>query len=145
MGDDADNSGETAESDGAGDVDEVKLTLLGSSRLPDLAHQKLLDVLSEFGNDVIAEAGRLEARWRTDSAGEPEITSRDVTDAATISHRAPPTKKPDTRYRVLDATAFAAAFVGGVFGNNISTPVGAVGFAVCAFIGVVAFTNRGGD
>jgi len=130
--------------DVADDTDELRLTLPGSARLPELARQKLEDVLTESGNDVLAEASRLESRWRTDSSGEPEITSRDVADAATIAHRAP-TKKANTRFRALDATAFVMAFVGGVFGNNITSPVGAVGFAVCAFIGVIAFTNRGGD
>ena len=92
--------------------------------------------------EILAEAARLESGWRSDPSGAPEITSRDIDDATALIRRSPNNRRT-TRSKVCDAVAFAAAFVGGVFGNNIDTSVGAIGFAACAFVGVIAYTNRG--
>jgi hypothetical protein len=122
--------------------DDLSLTLAGFGRLPEPAKQKLSELVRKYGTEILAEASRLEERWRTDETGEPEITARDVADAAVVVQRTPHVK-PTRRGRLLDLTAFAAAFIGGVFGNNIATPVGAVGFAICAGVGIAAYANRG--
>lgn len=124
------------------DPDEVSLKLPGFGRLPDPAKLKLLDVLSQHASEIMDEASRLESRWRTDENGEPEITSRDIADAAVVARRSP-NKRRSVKAKNCEVIAFGAAFIGGVFGNSITTPVGAVGFAVCALVGVTAYTNRG--
>lgn len=123
--------------------DEVKLKLPGYGLLSEPARQQFHRGLGDYAAEVLAESSRLEERWRTDGA-EPQITSRDVSDAFVLINRLPKSRK-STRTRVCDTIAFASAFIGGVFGNMISTPQGAIGFSICAFVGVIAYTNRGDE
>jgi hypothetical protein len=126
------------------DEDIISLKISGCGRLPEPARQKFDEVLSQYAKEVLDEASRLESQWRPDHDGESEITSRDVVDASRFARRSPSSKR-STRDRILDTVAFAAAFIGGVFGNNITTPVGAVGFAACALVGIIAYTNRSSE
>ena len=98
-------------------------------------------VVHRMSTEILAEATRLESGWRSDSSGSPEVTSRDIDDATAFIRRAP-SQKRTTKAKVCDGVAFAAAFVGGVFGNNIDSAVGSVGFAVCALVGFAAYMNR---
>jgi hypothetical protein len=126
----------------AEDADEFELSLRGYGRLAPPARAKVREVLEARGERALSEAARLESEWRGDPGDQPEITARDVSDAFRLMDRIAPRKKT-RRQQSCDVTAFASAFFGGVFGNNISTPVGAVGFAICALIGILAYSNRG--
>lgn len=126
------------------DADDVGLELPGFGRLPDPARDKLTELLLTHGAEILREASRLEERWRTDENGTPEITARDVSDAAIMVQRAPARRK-SKQFKLLELFAFSATFIGGVFGNQISTPVGAVGFAICAAVGIAAYANRGDE
>jgi hypothetical protein len=126
----------------AGNPDELRLHLPGVGQLRPPARAKLEELALERTARALGEAGRLEAEWRSDPGAEPEITARDIADAFRFADRVAP-KKLSLRQRVFDVVAFAAAFIGGVFGNAITTPVGAVGFAISVVVGVVAYLNRG--
>jgi hypothetical protein len=122
--------------------DEADLHLPGFGRLSQPAQERLMELLQQYGSKVLAEASRLESDWRTQGRHQPEITSRDIDDAAVFVQRSPHDTRT-TKARTFDTISYIAAFVGGVFGNNITTPVGAVGFAITAAIGFYAYSSRG--
>lgn len=121
----------------ADDPDELKVNVSGYGRLGSPAKAKLHEIVSNRPARALGEASRLESDWRSDTSATPEITAKDIEDAFRFIERAPAPKK--TRFqRICDTVAFMTVFVGGVFTNNIDTPGGAIGFALCAVIAVVA-------
>lgn len=91
-----------------------------------------------YGEDVLREAGRLEASLHV-GGGDPMITNSMVQEAD-IRGRRGQIQRPTPKFKhAMQLVSYAAAVVAGVFASNMDDAAGSIGFAISAPVGIIAF------
>jgi hypothetical protein len=118
--------------------DDLTIEVAGSSSLAPPARQALEECMKAYGEDVLREAGRLEASLHV-GGGAPMITNSMVQEADLLGRRGH-IQRPTPKFKhAMQLVSYAAAVVAGVFAGSMDTATGSIGFAVSATTGIIAF------
>ena len=105
------------------------------------AQEELRKCLAQHAEDVLKEAGRLEANIR-DARGDPQITGPMVSDAALLVGRHYVTRRQPAWLKGVKIGAAVAALVTGLIIDQLTKPWGpaafAATFAVAAILTIVS-------
>ncbi|WP_406257168.1 hypothetical protein [Streptomyces nigra] len=118
--------------------DDLIIEVAGSSSLAQPARQALEECMKTYGEDVLREAGRLEASLHV-GGGDPMITNSMIQEANLLGRRGHIQRRTPKSKHTFQLVSYAAAVVAGVFAGDIEKATGAIGFAVSATVGIVAF------
>ncbi len=116
--------------------DEIHLTVVGADRLPQETRAALERVVTDYGARILEDATRTE-RARQLNPGPPMITDTAIA-LADLNARNGQLRPPrSAKQNVLSLAEYVMTFAAGGFAGYIAKPVGAIGFAVCAVLGVI--------
>ncbi|MEV4189956.1 hypothetical protein [Streptomyces toxytricini] len=118
--------------------DDLTVEVAGSSSLAAPAKQALEECIKAFGDDVLREAGRLEASQHVGS-GAPMITNSMIEEATLLGRRGHIAPRTPKLRHFLQVVSYASAVIAGVFAGKMDTAWGSIGFAVSAVVGIAAF------
>lgn len=110
------------------------------------ARSKLDECVQGLARDIVDEASRMEANQRS-NAGQPEITSTMIADAASWIRRGYVRPPPSPRARMIQLASASSAILTGVFGTHLGETWGIVLFVVALTITIatMAYTAFGGN
>lgn len=118
--------------------DDLIVEVEGSSSLAPPAKLALEECVRQYGEDVLREAGRLEASMHV-GGGAPMITNSMVQEANLLGRRGHIQRRV-SRFKIfMQSVSYVAAVVAGIFAGDITTATGALGFVASAVIGTGAF------
>jgi hypothetical protein len=124
--------------------DELRIMVVGAAALPNASRAALEKAVTDYGARLLEDATRIEKARRLDP-GAPMITDTTIA-LADLNARNGQLRRPRSgKQQVLSVIAYAAAFASGGFAGYIAKPVGAIGFAICAVLGVLAYVGNRND
>lgn len=112
--------------------DELRITIIGVSDLPDTTRAALRSAITEHGNNVLIEARRVVAGNSGPTA--PMITPADIVDTSNFILRGFIQRRPSRKKDYATLIGGITTFGGGVFVNNIGEWWGATGISACVLI-----------
>jgi len=117
--------------------DELRVIIAEAGSLPAPTHAALERVITEYGRRVLADATSIEKARRID-AGSPMITDTTIILADLNARNGQLKSSKSWKQQAMSLAEYAATFASGGFAGYIAKPFGAIGFAVCAVLGVLA-------
>lgn len=119
--------------------DEIRLVVVGTGGLPKETRAALERVVTDYGSRILEDATRTE-RARQLNPGPPMITDTAIA-LADLNARNGQLKPPrSVKQHALSLAEYVMTFAAGGFAGYIAKPVAAIGFAVCAVVGVFCHT-----
>lgn len=115
---------------------EVKIPDQRLEYLNPAARVTLAGKTSQYAEDVLQEAGRLESAQHS-AAGNPEITSTMISDADTYIRRAYVRRRESGLDIWLRVGSYAAAIAASVAGTELDNTLGQAVFVLSVIIGIV--------
>jgi hypothetical protein len=117
--------------------DELHVMIAEAGNLPGPTRAALEKAIADYGHRVLADAISIEKARRLDG-GSPMVTDTAVA-LADLNARNGQTKSSKSwKQLAMSLAEYVATFASGGFAGYITKPFGAVGFAVCAVLGVLA-------
>lgn len=115
--------------------DEIHIAVVGVDRLPEPARAALEKAVMEYGHSILEDATRME-KARQVNPGPPMITDTTIA-LADLKAKNGQLKLPrSAKQNLMSLGEYIMLFASGGFAGYIAKPPGAIGFAVCAVIGV---------
>ncbi|MBQ0984929.1 hypothetical protein KBZ10_10450 [Streptomyces sp. F63] len=118
--------------------DDLDIQVAGSSSLVPDARQALEACVQRYGEDVLREAERIEASVHL-GPGAPMVTSSMIQEADLVGRRGHIQPRVSKWKTSISVVPYIAAAMAGVFGENIGTPTGSIGFTASVLIGIFTF------
>jgi hypothetical protein len=121
---------------------ELTIAIPGCGDLPDASRAELVRVISNFGQIVLQEAGRLEAGSHS-GPGPAMITPSHMSHAATWAQSSYVKPPVSTKQKIFAVLSYLAAIICGLFVNNIDKAWGSIGLVICSAAGFAFFMLGG--
>lgn len=124
--------------------DEIKVVIVGAGALPAPTEAALRKAVTGYGRRILEDATRIEEARRL-NPGTPMITDTAIA-LADLNAKNGQLKVPKSgKQRLLSLVEYIMTFASGGFAGYIAKPVGAIGFAICAVVGVLAHASNRTD
>ena len=117
--------------------DELRVMIAEAGNLPGPTRAALEKAIADYGRRVLADATSIEKARRLD-AGTPMITDTTIVLADLNARNGQLKSLRSWKQQAISLGEYVATFAAGGFAGYIAKPVGAIGFAVCAVLGVLA-------
>ncbi|MFB4298261.1 hypothetical protein [Actinomadura sp. NTSP31] len=112
--------------------DELRITIVGTSALPDTTRAAFRTVIIEHGKSLLNEAQRLATGNSEEET--PMITPTLIMDTSKFMLRGYIQKKPSKYRGMATLIGGITTFAGGVFVNNVDKGWGVAGFCACVVV-----------
>ncbi|WP_329085113.1 hypothetical protein OG979_22305 [Actinomadura citrea] len=125
-------------------ADELRIEIPGAAGLQEPSRIALEKAITDHGRRVLTDAESIENARRL-SPGTPMITDAAIALADLNARNGQLRQQVPVKAKMMSTVGYIATFASGGFAGYIAKPVGAIGFAVCAVIGVMMHTWKKSD